>query len=555
MKTHFDLIRLFGKKDSGNSLDGDPVHATMTAFRSRVSHLEKSVDSLISQVDTLHLFLQGFKEIPLFLEHENIFISLSSDFGNLGECGKYYWTDDLHGYHLICSDKMVYPPDYVERMRSKVESYGRKAIIAAGGYCFKKPFKSIKSSGIILDEAGFIDQDVQADVLNDRAAAYHSSTLKMSRHYFYQDYLSSLWFSIAALEQQIPMICCAHKQGWLRENEGFADSGDHNPDAERNRDFLIKSHFLPTQKKPDLSKLIKCNRYFDKIWVMNLNRRPDRWQNIQQISRINKIRVSRFRAIDGAREPFLSEWKKYFSSKLLKLPEGIDPLTDYKDKFLKYDHYVARIHFIETRLGRKAIQSAGAWGYLLSYIKIIRDAIESDYQRILIFDDDIVLHRHFQDEFDRHVRQLPCNWKLIMLGAMQHSWEPYVKPSGALFYHCFGSSIASHAVAIDRKAMLPILYYAEKMDLPLDEGAIFHVKNVYPEQCCVFLPNLAIQDLQDSDINSSAMTTVDKEKWMQIFRWKEGEYVYPSRRRISRINFNILRKFIAFFPVRKKGLP
>ena len=179
---------------------------------------------------------------------------------------------------------------------------------------------------------------------------------------------------------------------------------------------------------------------------------------------------------------------------------------------------------MEAKLNRKAIQSPGAWGYALSYISILKEAIEHDYQRILILDDDVILHKSFNGEFEKHFQNLPVDWKLILLGAMQHQWEPWITRYSEFLYHCHGTSVASHAVGIKKKAFLPLLFYSEKLDLPIDEGPVFHVQNIYSKSCFVCIPNLAIQDMRESDISSSAMKQQDVDKWIKLFRWNPDDY-------------------------------
>jgi hypothetical protein len=111
-----------------------------------------------------------------------------------------------------------------------------------------------------------------------------------------------------------------------------------------------------------------------------------------------------------------------------------------------------------------------------------------------------------------------------MLGVMQHNWDPWITRCSDMAYHCHGSSVASHAAGISHKVFLQLLFYAEKLDLPLDEGAMFHIQNVYDKQCYVFLPNLAIQDMRESDIGASAMKPEDMERWIKIFRWNLEDY-------------------------------
>ncbi len=542
MNSQVELLQKY--KKSGGVAGSDTIHATLTGYPDRTGPLKRCIESLVGQVDTLHVFLNGFDVVPGFLDHEKIYITRSQDFGALGECGKYYWTDDLEGFHFICSDQLVYPNDYVGTMISKIEGHGRKAVIGAGGYMIHFPFRNFNDSAVVLSEGKRIATETPVSIISDLALAYHSSTIKVSRHYFYQPSLSAFWFSIIGSEQQIPLICCDHPGDWLVSSQGTEMGINDDIEPGGYRDFLIRGFFMPEENGKAESRDYPFNTYFDKVWVMNLNRRPDRWGKIKRTAKHFNLKISRFSAVDGSRGAAKSDWERYFSSDLLTLPGGIEPLSDYKDKFLKYHHYKARVHFMETKLHRKAVQSPGAWGYALSYIKIIKDAIEKDYRRILIFDDDILLHRSFNEEFDHHVRELPTDWKLIMLGAMQHNWEPYITSVKGLFYHCYGSSVASHAVGIDRKMFLPILHYAEKMDLPIDEGAIFHVQNVYPDRCFVFLPNLAIQDMGESDINSSKMGKDDKEKWVKLFRWDPGVYYHPEHPGFAA---TIMKKAIRFF--------
>jgi GR25 family glycosyltransferase involved in LPS biosynthesis len=524
MHSYHDLIKQSKPDRILNSREENAVHAFLTAYSDRLQPLKHAVQSLLSQIDALHVFLDGFTAIPDFLDHDKIYLTRSQDFGNLGECGKYYWTDDLPGYHFICSDRLIYPADYVESMKSIIENHERKAVIGAGGYRFSGPFISFGKSAQHLPETGSIEEDVQVSVLNDNALAYHSSAFRNSRHFYYQSELSGLWFSMACIEQNVPLFCCSHPAGWLIDT--LPEGKVIDTDVARYRDFLLKSLFSHDALPEDKSQTADINAFFDRVYVMNLDRRPDRWAKICRTAEKHNINITRFPAVDGYAEPHKSKWERYAASGLQRLPEGIDPLEDHRDKFKKYYHYVARIHYMENKLGRKAVQSPGALGYALSYISILKEAIQKDYRRILIFDDDIILHKNFNEDFTRHTCQLPDDWKLYLPGVMQHHWEPHITRYGDFLYSCHGSSVASHAVGIDRKAFLPLLFYAEKLDLPIDEGAIFHIQNVYHKQCFISFPNLAIQDMSGSDIGTSAMKKEDIENWMKRFRWNLNDYEF-----------------------------
>jgi GR25 family glycosyltransferase involved in LPS biosynthesis len=521
MNFHKDLIFLINSASGLNN--GSHIHATLASEPERTNSLRKAIMSLLPQVDILHVFLNGFKnKLPDFLDHDKIFISRSQDFGYLGECGKYYWINDLNAYHFICSDSIQYPQDYVKTLKNFIDDSGRTVIVGAGGYILDEHYRSFDESAENISEFGALTQQLHVDILKDTCLAYHSSTLKLHRHIFYQPELSPIWFSSAALDQNISLVCIQHKENWIRKiykKEEFLNSLTGN---KKYLDFSIKSYFKANYTSTDNYNI---NEYFNKIYLLNLDRRPDRLNRATKRLHSQKIWFTRISAVDGYKDPVKSQFETYFRSKLCSIPEGIQPIKTFKEKYLEYNHYVARVQFMENYLGKKAIQSPGAFGYALTYIEILKEAIANNYQRILIFDDDIILCKNFHNAFENRIRMLPADWRLIMLGAMQHNWnETWINWVNDSLYHCNGTSIASHAVGIQSKAFLPLLHYAEKLDLPIDEGAIYHVQQVYSKQCYVFYPNLVIQDISESDINSSAIRPEDIKKTNNLFRWDYNNY-------------------------------
>jgi GR25 family glycosyltransferase involved in LPS biosynthesis len=520
MLTYNDLlIRCRGERE--HAFRNEEIHASLAAYPDRIDALERAVGSLIEQVDTLHVFLNDFQTVPSFLDHEKIYITHSGDVGFRGECGKYYWSDDLEGFHLICSDLLIYPSDYVATMVGAIESRGRKSVVSCGGYIFHFPFAGFAQSADTFRETDFKSAEIDVHAVRDGALAYHTSTISISRHFFYQPELSDLWFSVAAQEQGVKMVCLSTPANWFTISDTPVIQ-QNDTQTEFYRTFLVQAWYGTesgtSEGKHDIHDT------FDRLFVMNLDRRPDRWERIEAISRQHHLHFTRFPASDGSLENNREAWQKYAKHPLQSLPDGIDPLITFTDKFTKYYHYIARIQFMESKFGRKAVQTPGAWGYALTYIRILEEAIRQNYRRILIFDDDVILHKQFNALFEQGMGILPPDWKLIMLGAMQHHWEPWIIFYKERFYIGRGSSVASHAVGIDNKMFLPLLFYAQRLDLPIDEGAVFHVQNVYANQCFIFFPNLAIQDLSESDISSSAMKQEDSDRWIRMFRWDRDLY-------------------------------
>ncbi len=109
------------------------------------------------------------------------------------------------------------------------------------------------------------------------------------------------------------------------------------------------------------------NEFFDKIYCINLDRRPDRWAECQlEFEKIN-LNVERVSAIDGRK--------------------------------IKNN----------TRLKN------GALALTLTVYDIITEAIEKKYNKILILEDDIEFTEDIK-VFNEEISSLPSNWDLLYFG-------------------------------------------------------------------------------------------------------------------------------------------
>lgn len=99
--------------------------------------LRQAVQSLLHQVDSVGVWLNGYSAVPGWLQQ----LSDSSDVpvirheGNAGSSRKLHWAtpqppDTLY---LACDDDLEYPPDYVARMREESERWGHGVIVTACG--------------------------------------------------------------------------------------------------------------------------------------------------------------------------------------------------------------------------------------------------------------------------------------------------------------------------------------------------------------------------------------------------------------------------------------
>jgi GR25 family glycosyltransferase involved in LPS biosynthesis len=126
------------------------------------------------------------------------------------------------------------------------------------------------------------------------------------------------------------------------------------------------------------------NNFFNHIYCINLLHRTDRWEEMSKEFLKHFLTVERFEAING------------------------------KDIF-------------QPGLNRHA----GAYGNLLTNIKIFEDAILKKYKSILIFEDDVHLNDNINERFWKKIEYLPDDWNLLYLGGNnQFDWGSFEMITG-----------------------------------------------------------------------------------------------------------------------------
>ena len=271
--------------------------------------------------------------------------------------------------------------------------------------------------------------------------------------------------------------------------------------------------------------LLQINQVFEKVLVLNLDRRPDRMAMVEAQLRGFDIDFERFAAVDGERPEIAREWHAYTRQPLVRIPAGHRPVTSYREFYLDYDSDRARIAFFEETYRRKALATPGAWGLLLSMTAIVKRALDEGWQSFLVLEDDVLLHKETPALFDRFVAQAPPDWVVLQLGAMQLHWEPeWIAWHSANLYRCRGSSIGAHAYGLRREAFALLREHCLARSLPFDVGALHTVKHRFADRCFTTMPNLAIQDAADSDISMSTMFFEEARKTANVYRWHLPDY-------------------------------
>lgn len=264
---------------------------------------------------------------------------------------------------------------------------------------------------------------------------------------------------------------------------------------------------------------LEVSSFFDRIFVLNLDRRADRLEIIDRRLRRLGISYERIAAVDGRDASVRAEWDEYAS----KFRPELGKKMSSRKFYLEYDSDTQRVQHMQAVLNGPVIRTPGAWGYAKTYQNVLRTCIDRAYKRVLILDDDGVFHIDFKNIFNKAVSQLPCDWKILQLGTMQYDWD-WTRPYSENLYLPDGVLVGSHAVGLTADVIPIMLEHIERFNLPVDIGALHYAAREFREKSFVAVPNLVIQDQRESDINSSEVAEAESVKINNIYRWHLADY-------------------------------
>lgn len=161
----------------------------------------------------------------------------------------------------------------------------------------------------------------------------------------------------------------------------------------------------------------RLNQFFDKVYVITLQRATDRHAHTQQ-------------ELEGLHyELFYGKDKQAFS------------VDDIKQKGIYSEALARRRH----RYG-KAMQP-GMIGCAWSHAEVYRTIIKEGYQRVLILEDDVVINKKDVSIWPKMAEELPRDWELLYLGFAEKETVPPLASFKKVAYHLqrlFGRMNYSH---------------------------------------------------------------------------------------------------------------
>lgn len=219
------------------------------------------------------------------------------------------------------------------------------------------------------------------------------------------------------------------------------------------------------------------NEYFDEVYVLNLERRLDKWTSISSRLKREKITATRFLGVDGANL-------------------GIKGEFDY----------------IKQKNQPSKIKTVGAYAILKSFISLYNMILNNrKLKRVLIFEDDVLFHHNFSTLFLSSISSIP-NWNMWYLGGSQYSVNDSDKINDNFSY---AKNIdGNYSIAVQSSFIPAILSELNKLILPADSAIKDNLQINKNNNIIVSTPFLCSHDYGYSD-NWNFNFTEDyvKESW------------------------------------------
>lgn len=263
----------------------------------------------------------------------------------------------------------------------------------------------------------------------------------------------------------------------------------HIPGQIARMESRIGSEPLPSHPHPNpISTPTTVAEAFDEVFVLNLDQDTEKMKRTAELLDRHDIAFTRYPAVDGNNPEFDEEWAAYVAEGPQLPPENYT--------------------------GVRLIESRGAWGYLKSMQSLLEHAMSRELRRILLLEDDIMLHKEFAARFAEAWSELPQEWRLVYLGSAQADPSTITRYSEHL-YHPGAMANGSYAVALDASMYDQALASIARFDWPFDAGALREIDTAFPSSVfAVDLP-LVIADVSESGIRSGRALDAhaDKHGW------------------------------------------
>lgn len=201
---------------ASNTKIKEEIVACLASIPERVTHLEITIQSIISQIDHLYVYLNDYPTVPSYLNNPKITYFLSQDHGDMAAAGKFYMIDTVKdGYYLCLDDDIIYPEDYVDKMVNTLVKYNNSVAVSVHGSMFGEPLEWYFERTTVFPFKDGMSSDKFVTLIGSGCLAFYRPSIKLTFSDFFPKVMCDLTFSVKAREQGLLLVTPKRKANWL----------------------------------------------------------------------------------------------------------------------------------------------------------------------------------------------------------------------------------------------------------------------------------------------------------------------------------------------------
>jgi hypothetical protein len=186
------------------------ITANLATIKSRRYTLQGVIDSLKHQVDTVRVYANDY--VPDVKDAE---VMTGEDYT---DNSKFYWLPESEGIYLSCDDDLIYPPDYVERIKEGMRKYpgawitfhGRKMLgFGLDYYRGHLVYQCLKD----------VNGDYELDIPGTGVSAFNTKDITFDMKEWKHKRMSDIMAGQEIAKRGMKIICLSHEKGWIQHLE------------------------------------------------------------------------------------------------------------------------------------------------------------------------------------------------------------------------------------------------------------------------------------------------------------------------------------------------
>ena len=204
-----------------------PVVGGIASIPSRASTLSDVIDTILPQVERLHLFLHGYADIPPGVVRTGVIVHLAPASHPYRTAGKFFGLTQEPRPCIYCTfdDDILYGADHVARLRAALLRYGGRALVGIHNGWFRRSPGSYVRRSRSRNFASSLWVDQLADEIGTGTAAFVSNVLPVNPAAWPYGMMDDLMMAIEAETRAVPRIAVA------RPARSLIELGRNQPDS------------------------------------------------------------------------------------------------------------------------------------------------------------------------------------------------------------------------------------------------------------------------------------------------------------------------------------